>query len=123
MVEAAKHFRETLDATTFSEPACQVLSNYTGKTHEPGNQAVRSRLFFQLFSPVRWFACLTHATEQGIDGIVEFGGGIGKSPEPENRRPNLEGIVKKALKFTQHEAQYVPAINVATIRAAAQTLA
>jgi [acyl-carrier-protein] S-malonyltransferase len=122
MVEAAKHFRSALNEVEFAPPACDVLSNYTGKIHEPGNQAVRSRLFFQLFSPVRWFACLSHALEQGFDIFIEFGGGIGKSPGPEGRRPNLEGIVKKSLKFTGHEAQYIPAINVATIHAAAESL-
>jgi [acyl-carrier-protein] S-malonyltransferase len=122
MVEAARHFRRTLEAVEFAAPQCDVLSNYTGKTHEAGNQAVRSRLFFQLFSPVRWFACMVHALDSGCEVFVEFGGGIGKSPEPENRRPNLEGMVKKTLKFTEREAQYVPSINVATIRAAAALL-
>ncbi|MGD2168140.1 MAG: ACP S-malonyltransferase, partial [Gammaproteobacteria bacterium] len=76
----------------------------------------------QLFSPVRWFACLSHAIESGVEVFVEFGGGIGKSTEPEGKRPNLEGIVKKTLKFTGHDAQYVPSINAATIRAGAESL-
>jgi len=122
MVEAARHFRDALDSVEFSAMTCPVLSNYTGVTYEPGNQSVRSRLFFQLFFPVRWYACLETAIGHGIDTFVEFGGGIGKSPGPESRRPNLEGIVKKTLKFTGHNAQYVPAINVATIRSAAELL-
>ena len=121
MVEAARHFRAVLDGVEFADSQCAVLSNYTGSFHEPGSQAVRSRLFFQLFHPVLWFACLNAALDKGIDTIVEFGGGIGKSPEPASRRPNLEGIVKKTLKFAGQEAQYVPAINVATIRQAADS--
>jgi [acyl-carrier-protein] S-malonyltransferase len=122
MVEAARHFRSSLDGVGFSAMHCPVLSNYTGTIYEPDVQAVRSSLFFQLFFPVRWYACLETAIARGADTFVEFGGGIGKSPEPESRRPNLEGIVKKALKFTEHDAQYVPAINVATIRGAAESL-
>jgi [acyl-carrier-protein] S-malonyltransferase len=121
MVEAAQRFREFLDDVQFADASCPVMSNYTGKFHEPGNQSVRSRLFFQLFSPVRWYACLENAIALGISQLIEFGGGIGKSPGPEARRPNLEGIVKKTLKFAGHDAQYVPAINVATIRAAAES--
>jgi len=122
MVDAAQRFREVLDEVQFSEAQCAVMSNYTGKFHEPGNQSVRSRLFFQLFSPVRWFACLENAIALGFTALIEFGGGIGKTPGPDARRPNLEGIVKKTLKFAGHDAQYVPAINVATIRAAAESL-
>ncbi len=120
MVEAARRFRTVLAKVEFAEPSCPVFSNYTGKFHEPTSQAIRSRLFFQLFHPVKWFACLSLGLEQGIDTIVEFGGGIGKSPEPDQKRPNLEGIVKKSLKFTDHESQYVPAINAVTIQAAAE---
>ena len=122
MVQAANEFRHTLDSVEFAEFLCPVLSNYTGVLYESGNQSVRSRLFFQLFFPVRWYACLETAIGQGVMGFIEFGGGIGKAPEPESKRPNLEGIVKKTLKFTGHDAQYVPAINVATIRAAAEAL-
>ncbi len=122
MVEAARHFRSSLESVEFSEMSCPVLSNYTGAIYEPGNQSVRSSLFFQLFFPVQWYACLETAIGRGADTFVEFGGGIGKTPGPESRRPNLEGIIKKTLKFTGHEAQYVPAINVATIRSAAELL-
>jgi [acyl-carrier-protein] S-malonyltransferase len=123
MVEAARRFRSVLDEVEFAEPKCPVLSNYTGKPHDHGSEGFRSRLFFQLFNPVRWFACLNVAIEQGVNPIIEFGGGIGKSPEPSSKRPNLEGIVKKSLKFAGYDAQYVPAVNAASIRAAAELLA
>ncbi len=122
MVNAAQRFREVLEATPFSSPTIDVLSNYTGKLHEPAGDAIRSRLFFQLFNPVRWVGCMNTAIDLKIDTIVEFGGGIGKGDAPDGKRPNLETIVKKSLKWREHEAEYVPAINVAGIRAAAALL-
>src|SRR5690606_32804271 len=47
MVEAAREFRPVLESTPFNEPAHGVLSNYTGKLHEPDTRAIRSRMFFQ----------------------------------------------------------------------------
>lgn len=123
MTAAAEKFRDVLRDVKFAEPKLPVLSNYTGKLHEGGGDAVRSRLFFQLFHPVRWVTCMTNAFEQGIDTIIEFGGGIGKDPEPHNKRPNLEGIVRKSMKFSGYDAQYAAAINAGTIRAAAEGLA
>ena len=122
MVEAALEFRAVLEATPFAEPALGVLSNYTGRLHDPAGKAIRSRLFFQLFNPVRWFACMNTALDTGIDTIVELGGGIGKGEGPDGKRPNLEGIVKKSLKSREQQAQYLPAVNSAGIRAAGQQL-
>jgi [acyl-carrier-protein] S-malonyltransferase len=122
MVEAAQQFRRVLQDTEFREPAIRVLSNYTGKLHEPEPEAIRSRLFFQLFNPVRWFGCMNTAIDAGVDTVVELGGGIGKGASPEEKRPNLEGIVKKSLKWREHDAQYLPAINAAGIRSAVRQL-
>jgi [acyl-carrier-protein] S-malonyltransferase len=65
---------------------------------------------------------MSAAIDAGVDTIVEFGGGIGKGEGPDQKRPNLESIVKKSLKWREHEAEYLPAINVAGIRAAADHL-
>lgn len=120
MVGAAQQFRTVLEAAQFRSLDFGVLSNYTGRPHvdEPG--AIRSRLFFQLFNPVRWMDCMRNAIEAGSDTIIEFGGGIGKGEAPGQKRPNLETIVKKSLKWREHSAQYLAAINVAGIRAAAK---
>jgi [acyl-carrier-protein] S-malonyltransferase len=123
MVNAALEFRPVLERTPFAAPRLGVLANYTGDLHDPESSAIRSRLFFQLFNPVRWFACLNTALDRGIDTIVELGGGIGKGEGPAEKRPNLEGMVKKSLKSREHPAQYLPAINSAGIRAAGQQLA
>ncbi len=122
MVPAAREFRAVLERTPFSEPRVTVLANYTGAPHgaEPG--AIRSRLFFQLFNPVRWIDCMSSAVDAGVDTVVELGGGIGKGQGPGSKRGNLETIVKKSLKWRDHQAQYVSAINAAGIRAAAETL-
>ena len=122
MVNAAQEFRKVLEATDFAPLTVEVLSNYTGKLHESEANAIRSRLFFQLFNPVRWIGCMNTAMDAGVDTIIEFGGGIGKGEGPENKRPNLETIVKKSLKWREHQAEYLPAINVAAIKAAAERL-
>jgi [acyl-carrier-protein] S-malonyltransferase len=122
MVNAALEFRPTLEETDFGGLDVDVLSNYTGAPHVNDAGAIRSRLFFQLFNPVRWMACMERTIEAGVTTIVEIGGGIGKGEGPDGKRPNLESIVKKTLKWRAHEAQYLPAINADAIRAAAQAL-
>lgn len=122
MVSAAQEFRKVLEQTEFDGLAVDTLSNYTGKLHEPASNAIRSRLFFQLFNPVKWVSCVNTAVDAGIDTVIEFGGGIGKGEGPESKRPNLESIIKKSLKWREHQAQYLPAINAATIRATAEQL-
>lgn len=123
MVEAARRFRETLDATAFAEPAVPVLSNYTATPHDAGAGAIRTRLFFQLFNPVNWVGCLQSAIGLGITDMIEFGGGIGTGEGPADKRPNLESIVRKTLKSAGYEARYAAAINVASLRDAATQFA
>ncbi|MBH97514.1 MAG: malonyl CoA-acyl carrier protein transacylase [Rhodospirillaceae bacterium] len=117
MVEAARHFREVLEDVSFGSLEVDVLSNYTGELHESDANAIRSRLFFQLFNPVKWMAGMDKAISAGVEAIIEFGGGIGKGLTPEEKRPNLEGMVKKSLKLRQHQAEYYGAISVVTIKA------
>ena len=122
MVNAARRFREVLEDISFGPLEVGVLSNYTGQMHEPDSDAIRSRLFFQLFNPVRWMACMDEAMDAGIDAIIEFGGGIGKGVSPAEKRPNLEGMVKKALKGRSYEAEYFGAINTVGIRLLAEQM-
>ena len=90
--------------------------------HESAGNAIRSRLFFQLFNPVQWVSCINTAIDLSVDTVIEIGGGIGKGEGPDGKRPNLESIVKKSLKLREHQAEYLPAINAATIRATAEKL-
>jgi [acyl-carrier-protein] S-malonyltransferase len=119
MVEAARRFRETLDATDFQPPRVGVLSNYTASLHDVAPNAIRTRLFFQLFNPVNWVGCLGTAMGQGITHMIEFGGGIGTGEGPADKRPNLESIVRKTLKGSGHEAHYAAAINTESLRSTA----
>jgi [acyl-carrier-protein] S-malonyltransferase len=122
MVAAAQQFRQVLEATEFTAVTTDVVSNYTGKLHTSSPEAIRSRLFFQLFNPVQWVGCMNTAVDAATDTVIEFGGGIGKGEGPDGKRPNLETIIKKSLKRREHETQYLPAINAATIRATAAQL-
>jgi len=115
MVEAARQFRPILAAAPMSAPKVKVLSNYLGDYHQDNTESIKSRLFFQLFHPVNWLGCLKKAFADGVDIVVEFGGGIGKGESPEAKRPNLESIVRRAARQGQHEVRYYPAINAATI--------
>lgn len=119
MVEAARHFRSDLEATEFELSDVRVLSNFTGGYHAPDPLEVRARLFFQLFHPVLWHSDLQTAFADGIGMIVEFGGGIGKASEPDGKRPNLEGMIKKALGAADREALYLAAINSGSLGKAA----
>jgi [acyl-carrier-protein] S-malonyltransferase len=122
MVGAARLFREVLDETDFAAPTGQVLANYTGNLHDADARTIRPRLFFQLFSPVKWAGCLRTAMENSITTFVEFGGGLGKTDDPADKRPNLESIIKKTMRSRSYSADYLAAINCNTIRAAAEQL-
>ena len=122
MVDAARRYREVLEAVSFEPLSIGVYANYTGELHESDGNAIRSRLFFQLFHPVRWRACMESALGAGVDTIVELGGGIGRGEGPAGKRPNLESVVRKTLRAQRSDAEYFGAINAAGIHAAAQGL-
>ncbi len=122
MVTAARRFRAVLEEAVFSKPRIRTLSNYTGGYHEADADAIRSRLFFQLFHPVNWIGCLETAMHDGVTTFIEFGGGIGAGKGPAEKRPNLEGMIKKATRRTDPRPQYLSAINTATIRATAAAM-
>ncbi len=117
MVTAAIYFRPMLDDAEFKPSEIGVLSNFSGGLHDPGAEGIRARLFFQLFHPVRWFNNLETAFEANVDTVIEFGGGIGPG-EADAKRPNLQGMIKRATRATGHKLDYVAAINKATIEEA-----
>jgi [acyl-carrier-protein] S-malonyltransferase len=96
-----------------------VLSNYTGGAHEEDPDSIRTRLFFQLFNPVDWLGCMKTAVDMGVTKFIEFGGGIGKGEGPAEKKPNLQSIINKNMRALEHEAEYVPVINVASLKEAA----
>jgi [acyl-carrier-protein] S-malonyltransferase len=118
MVAAAREFRAELDKFEFRPGKFKVLSDYTGTVHDPHPDAIRTHLFFQLFNPVRWVECMRTAAALGVDQIIEFGGGIGTGEGPGGKKPNLQSIINKNLHSLGHEAEYVAAINVESLREA-----
>jgi [acyl-carrier-protein] S-malonyltransferase len=119
MVTAARHYRCVLQEASFSTPDIRVLSNFTGGFHDSDAESMRSRLFFQLFHPVLWHANLQIALGAGVSRIIEFGGGIGPG-EADAKRPNLEGIIKKAMRGLEPAPDYLAAINLQSLQNAAE---
>jgi len=119
MVKAAQYYRPVLDAAEFSPSEVRVLSNFTGGYHESDPVDTKARLFFQLFHPVLWHSNLQTAFGDGIKMIIEFGGGIGTASEPDGKRPNLESMIKKSLRTADRDAHYLSAINVRSLKQAA----
>ncbi len=111
MVKAAQHYREVLEAAEFSSSEVRVLSNFSGGIHATDPVDIRAGLFFQLFHPVLWHANLQTAFGNGIDRVIEFGGGIGPASDPDGKRPNLQGMIKRVLRATDYEVHYSAAIN------------
>jgi [acyl-carrier-protein] S-malonyltransferase len=119
MVKAAQLFRPVLEAMKFDSSEMQVLSNFNGGYHGSDPADMRAYLFFQLFHPVLWHMNLQTAFADGINMVIEFGGGIGTASEPDGKRPNLAGMTKKALRAAGREAHYMAAINIESLQQAA----
>ncbi|MGI9319287.1 MAG: ACP S-malonyltransferase [bacterium] len=115
MVEAARRFRQILEQAEFKTPVFKVLSNFTGAVHDEDVDSIRSRLFLQLFNPVLWHKNLLTAGEIGAHVMIEFGGGLGKGDTAGDKRPNLEGIIKKAFRGSESSPGYHAVINQQTL--------
>jgi [acyl-carrier-protein] S-malonyltransferase len=98
MDKAAELFRPVLEEASFE------------------SAEIRDGLYYQLFNPVMWHANLLTAFGEGVRMIFEFGGGIGSAETPDGKRPNLEGMIKRASKAAEYEAQYRSAINAPTVK-------
>lgn len=127
MIGAAERYRPYLDAVTLSVPTVKVLSNYTGDYHADDPDQLRAALFFQMFHPVKWMSGLQRAISDGVNLVIEFGGGIGRDHpgcvhSPAGCKPNLEGIMRKAYAGSGRRGLYMPAINLATLEQTAHTL-
>ncbi len=120
MVKAAQLFRNHLDNAEFQSPPIGVLSNYTGGLHDAEPDSIRTKLFLQLFSPVLWHANLQTAAENGAATIIEFGGGLGRGESPADKRPNLEGIVKKTFRRAENKPLYFSVINLESLEKTVQ---
>ena len=74
MEVAEQGLMDHLEAVSFSEPRCPVVSNVTA---EPVTAAAEARrlLVEQLTSPVRWTASMRTMRERGVERFVELGPG------------------------------------------------
>ena len=95
------------------------MSNFTGGYHESDPVDIRARLFFQLFHPVLWHSNLETAFADGIEYDCRIRRRNRSATEPEGKRPNLEGMIKKAMKAGGDEALYLAAINTQSLKNAA----
>ncbi len=116
MTKAAEEFRPHLEATPMVAPKVKVVSNYSGNYHADDPARIKALLFFQLFNPVKWIWGMQRVLQDDVQTIIEFGGGIGTGETPDDKRPNLAGITKKAIKSVNRYGRYIPAINSATLK-------
>ncbi len=117
MNKAADLFKEALAVADMQAPQIRVLSNYTGGFHGDDVNEIKERLYLQLKHPVMWDANLKTAFGEDVGKVYEFGGGIGPG-ELTEKRPNLEGMIKKASRSLDPKPEYVAAINTATLESA-----
>jgi [acyl-carrier-protein] S-malonyltransferase len=117
MDKAADLFNEALAGAEMQAPGIKVLSNFTGGFHGDDVDEIKERLYLQLKHPVMWDANLQTAFGEGVGKVYEFGGGIGEG-EPHEKRPNLEGMIKKAARSLDPRPEYVACINAVTLAAA-----
>ncbi len=72
MRPAADGLRPALAEAAFSRPRLRVISNVTAEYHsDPA--AIRDLLYRQVFSPVRWQACLERLIADGCEAFWEIG--------------------------------------------------
>ena len=122
MVKAAQNYRPVLEEAAFAPSDVRVLSNFSGGVHATDPVDIRAGLFFQLFHPVLWHANLQTAFADGIDTVFEFGGGIGPATDPDGKRPNLQGMIKRVLRATSVDAAYSAVINSRTLNEAVESV-
>ena len=122
MKRAADEFKEYLQDIKFREMSTPVLSNFSSEIHKLDGSESEELLYNQLYKPVNWLGCMQTAAEMEVHSIIEFGGGIGDGTNPNEKRPNLEGITKKNFRSMENTVNYFPAINTSTIENTAKII-
>ncbi|WOX05716.1 ACP S-malonyltransferase [Microbulbifer pacificus] len=74
MRPAADRLAPQIEATTFLAPQTPVIHNVHAKT-ESDPSAIKSLMVEQIYSPVRWTACVEAMAAAGIGQLVECGPG------------------------------------------------
>ncbi len=122
MRPAAEMFRPILQATQFELPKFPVSSNTTGRFHEADIDVIRKNLYMQLTQPVQWHTSLMQIAEEGIDFVIEFGGGLGPKLSPASKRPNLARMIMQSYRRLKPRPKYCSVINVDTLLTACEQI-
>jgi [acyl-carrier-protein] S-malonyltransferase len=72
MKRAADRLAAALDQVHWQLPKVPVLSNVTGKPHEPDVASIKRRLVEQVTSAVRWEQCMRWAIGHGQASFLEL---------------------------------------------------
>lgn len=72
MKPAAEKLQGRLSDVAFGKMACPVVSNVDAQPYDDPAKA-RDLLYRQMFSPVRWEACVRTMAEQGVEVFLEVG--------------------------------------------------
>ncbi|MBI5864543.1 MAG: ACP S-malonyltransferase [Planctomycetes bacterium] len=72
MKPAAEGLRPVLEAAAIQTPRCRVIANVDAEYHG-GPASIRDSLYRQVFSPVRWEACVRRLISDGCTEFTEFG--------------------------------------------------
>ena len=123
MFPAAQEFQTHLNESNLTKPKIPVASNVTGKFHDSEIDSIKHNLYLQLFKPVRWHSNLMTIAEQGIDAVIEFGGGLGAGNDPAEKRPNLAGTVTRSYRRLSPRPAYQSVINLKTLHNALEKFA
>jgi malonyl CoA-acyl carrier protein transacylase len=96
------------------------MSNYSGMYHSFAPETIKAHLFFQMFNPVRWMWQLQRALADGVEAVIEFGGGVGAASHPAGKVPNLQGITRAAIARTNRATAYCAGISAAHLKRTAR---
>lgn len=94
MKPAAERFAAFLSDFSFAAPRSAVLSNVTGKPHEPSE--IRKRLIEQIARPVQWSRSVETMLQTGVTDFVELGSPPILMPMVSVIRRHLEGGAEPA---------------------------
>jgi len=72
MKPAADAFKLKLAQAPIQNLKIPLVQNYTAKAHTMAHE-IRNNLYYQVFSPVKWFQSVLYMYEQGVDTFVEIG--------------------------------------------------
>lgn len=72
MMPAATRFKDVLASSPFKDAAIGIVSNVDAEIHTEANK-LKALLTEQLYSSVRFEACVRKAIDEGVDTFIEFG--------------------------------------------------